>query len=206
MACVSGLFDSFDEAYDAMSALREAGIEAEHVSLITNNVVLQGDQQARICGAPQSVECLNDAAAQPSPHDSHTLDSLDALAIMSLPGIGEVAVIGWVTAFLVGVAGSTHNASEPASIVNTLQQHDISERMADTYSEALRRGSTLLLTRCDEAEVNKVEALLDEWGSVKIDERRDLYVAEGWIAFDRTMPPLTFEEIERDRRARGLDR
>lgn len=203
MACVSGLFDSFDEAYDAMSALREAGIEAEHVSLITNNVVLQGVQQARICGAPQSVECLNDAAAQPSPHDSHTLD---ALGIISLPGIGEVAVIGWVTASLVGVAGSARNASELTSIVNTLPQHDISERMADTYSEALRRGSTLLLTRCDEAEVNKVEALLDEWGSVKIGERRDLYVAEGWIAFDRTMPPLTFEEIERDRRARGLER
>jgi len=203
MACVSGLFDSFDEAYDAMSALREAGIEAEHVSLITNNVVLQANPQARICTPPPSDQCLNDAAAQLSPPDNH---ALEAVGIMSLPGIGEVAVIGWITASLVGVAGSTHNTSEPASIVDTLQQNDISERMADTHSEALRRGSTLLLTRCDEAEVVKVEALLDEWGSVKIDERRDLYVAEGWIAFDRTMPPLTFEEIERDRRARGLDR
>jgi hypothetical protein len=31
-------------------------------------------------------------------------------------------------------------------------------------------------------------------------------VAEGWITFDRTMPALTFEEIERDRRTRGLVR
>ncbi|KYB46250.1 hypothetical protein AB664_23285 [Brucella anthropi] len=104
------------------------------------------------------------------------------------------------------MAGSTQNAMQPASLVNTLQQNDVSERMAETYSEALRRGSTLLLIRCAKAEIAQVEALLDEWGSVKIDERRDAYVAEGWITFDRTMPALTFEEIERDRRTRGLVR
>ncbi|NKX17160.1 hypothetical protein HGG75_24340 [Ochrobactrum pseudogrignonense] len=70
-----------------------------------------------------------------------------------MPGIGEVAAIGWVTAALVGVAGSTQNAMQPASLVNTLQQNDVSERMAETYSEALRRGSTLLLIRCAKAEI-----------------------------------------------------
>lgn len=204
MACVSGLFDSFDEAYDAMTALRQGGISAEHLSLITNNMVLQANREAKLSTTRTSDASQSDAAAPVSPPpDSH---AFEALGIMTLPGIGEVAAIGWVTAALVGVAGSTQNAMQPASLVNTLQQNDVSERMAETYSEALRRGSTLLLIRCAKAEIAQVEALLDEWGSVKIDERRDAYVAEGWITFDRTMPALTFEEIERDRRTRGLVR
>ncbi|KAA9356169.1 MULTISPECIES: hypothetical protein [Ochrobactrum] len=204
MACVSGLFDSFDEAYDAMTALQEAGTDAAQVSLITNNMVLQAKREASIPTAPILDGCPDQAAAALSPPGESR--AFDALGILTLPGIGDVAAIGWVTASLVGVAGSTYNGSQPESLVNTLQQNDVSERMADTYSEALRRGSTLLLIRCAEPEVAKVEALLNEWGSVKIDQRRDIYVAEGWIAFDRTMPPLTLEEIERDRRTRGLGR
>jgi hypothetical protein len=165
---------------------------------------LQANREAKLSTTRTLDASQSDAAAPVSPPpDSH---AFEALGIMTLPGIGEVAAIGWVTAALVGVAGSTQNAMQPASLVNTLQQNDVSERMAETYSEALRRGSTLLLIRCAKAEIAQVEALLDEWGSVKIDERRDAYVAEGWITFDRTMPALTFEEIERDRRTRGLVR
>lgn len=198
MACVSGLFDSYDEAFDAMAALREAGIDRGDLSLVTNHTVFETSRQARLCATAQP-----SPTAQSAPVSPREDPVAEALGIMTLPGIGAVAVLGWVTASLVGVAGSARNGSGPASLVTTLQQSDIGERAAETYSEALRRGSTLLLIRCANEAVGKVEALLDEWGSVKIDQRRDLYVAEGWIAFDRSLPPLTQEEIERDRRIRG---
>jgi len=199
MACVSGLFDSYDEAFDAMAALREAGIDPGDLSLVTNHTVFETSRQARLCATtPQS-----SPTAQSEPVSPRENPVVEALGIMTLPGIGAVAVLGWVTASLVGVAGAARNGSQPVSLATTLQQSDIGEREAETYSEALRRGSTLLLIRCANDAVGKVEALLDEWGSVKIDQRRDLYVAEGWTAFDRSLPPLTLEEIERDRRIRG---
>ncbi|WP_152027260.1 hypothetical protein [Brucella pituitosa] len=173
MACVSGLFDTYDEAYDALVAIREAGAEPEQLSLITNNTTL--------------------------PDSRSSAESV----IASLPGIGEVAVIGWITAALAGTAGSPHT-SPPTSLAAALQGNELSERLAETYSEALRRGSTLLLVRCAETDVAKVEAMLDDWGTVKIDELRDRYIAEGWIAFDQTVQPLTLEDIERGRRVRGL--
>ncbi|MGW6780250.1 hypothetical protein ACWF50_19745 [Brucella pseudogrignonensis] len=200
MACVSGLFDSYDEAFDAMAALSEAGIDPADLSLVTNNTVFETSRQARLCATtPQP-----SPVAQSEPVSAQRENPVvEALGIMTLPGIGAVAVLGWVTASLVGVAGAARNGSQPVSLATTLLQSDIGEREAETYSEALRRGSTLLLVRCSNEAVRKVEALLDEWGSVKIDERRDLYVAEGWIAFDHTLPALTLEEIDRDRRIRG---
>ncbi|GAA5629144.1 hypothetical protein Brsp05_04443 [Brucella sp. NBRC 12953] len=200
MACVSGLFDSYDEAFDAMAALSEAGIDPADVGLVTNHTVFETCRQASLCATTPKPSPVAQGDPRSAPQESSVVE---ALGIMTLPGIGAVAALGWVTASLVGVAGSARSGSQPLSLATTLQQSDISERDAETYSEALRRGSTLLQVRCSNEAVGKVEALLDEWGSVKIDERRDLYVAEGWIAFDRTMPPLTLEEIERDRRIRG---
>jgi uncharacterized protein (TIGR02271 family) len=72
---------------------------------------------------------------------------------------------------------------------------------ADTYSEAVRRGSTVVaVDAATESEVAKVRSLLHQFGSVDVDSRAANWKSRGWSGFDPNSPLLSDDEqaFERD--------
>ena len=52
----------------------------------------------------------------------------------------------------------------------------------DTYAEGLRRGGTLLTAHVEDAQVDRAVDILEQHGSVDLDERETSWRSEGWTA------------------------
>jgi len=55
-----------------------------------------------------------------------------------------------------------------------------------TYAEGLRRGGYLVTVRVSEAQYERVVDILDDEGTVDLDQRESQWRAEGWTGYDRT--------------------
>lgn len=201
MVYINGLFDNHDEAADAVGALEEAGIPAENISVISNNS--DGRYATEVLKEDQSTVAGAQTGAGLGAVAGGGAGLLAGLGLLSIPGIGPVAAGGWLTATLVGLVGGAAAGGVAGGIVGTLVETGLSEDEAQAYSEAIRRGSTLVAVRCDETEQEKVEAILEDWGRVNIGQRRDAYLEEGWESFNASGTPYTADEIERERQRWG---
>jgi hypothetical protein len=80
-----------------------------------------------------------------------------------------------------------------------LTDYGVSEEDAHLYSEAVRRGSSLVTIRADDARAAKAEAILDANHPVNARERRDAYMASGWSKYDPVSKGYTADEIRQER-------
>ncbi|PWL16458.1 hypothetical protein DKP76_17515 [Falsochrobactrum shanghaiense] len=197
MIYITGLFDNHDEAVDAVRALEEAGVSAENISLISNNADGRYAEDALHEEGSAATGAKTGAGVGAVAGGGAGL--LTGLGLLSIPGVGPVVAGGWLTATLVGLIGGAAAGGVTGGLVGALVESGVPEAEAHAYSEAIRRGSTLVTVRCDETEREKVEAILEDWGRVNIAQRRDAYVEEGWENFNATGTPYTAAEIERER-------
>ncbi len=51
-----------------------------------------------------------------------------------------------------------------------------------TYAEGLRRGGTMVSVRASDPDVDRTIAILEQHGSVDLDERETQWRSEGWTA------------------------
>ncbi|MBC2887113.1 hypothetical protein H7Q97_17145 [Ochrobactrum sp. CM-21-5] len=201
MAYITGLFDNHDEAVDAVRALEEAGISAENISLISNNT--DGRYVGEVLKDGQGTITGVETGAGLGAVAGGGAGLLTGLGLLSIPGVGPVVAGGWLTATLVGLVGGATAGGVAGGIVGALVETGVPEEEAQAYSEAIRRGSTLVAIRCDETEREKIEAILEDWGRVNIGQRRDAYLEEGWEKFNASGAPYTADEIERERQRWG---
>ena len=98
-----------------------------------------------------------------------------------------------VGAVTVGAAGG---------LLGALADTGLSKEHAHVYSEAVRRGGTLLSARVEDRDVETARAILDRRGPIDPDIRRSEYKSAGWSEFDPTAAPYrpSAEELERIRR------
>ena len=84
-------------------------------------------------------------------------------------------------------------------MIGALTDYGVSEEDAHLYSEAVRRGSTLVTVRTDDARAAKAEAILDANRPVNTRERREAYTSAGWSKYDPSAKGFTAEEIRQER-------
>jgi hypothetical protein len=120
---------------------------------------------------------------------------LAALGVIAIPGIGPLVAAGVLATTLVGAAGG----GAVGGMLGALTDYGVSEEDAHLYSEAVRRGSTLVTVRADEGRVAKAESILDANRPVNTRERRDAYTASGWSKYDPASKPYTADEIRQER-------
>ncbi len=63
----------------------------------------------------------------------------------------------------------------------------------NTYAEAMKRGSIMVSATVDAAHAEKAEDILEEYGTVNLDERAEGWKKEGWTGYtgtDRTAAPI----------------
>jgi hypothetical protein len=68
-------------------------------------------------------------------------------------------------------------------LLGALTNAGISEEDAQVFVEGVRRGGTLVAARVPQAEVPRIEAMMNQ-SAVNLGERRELYCKSGWQCFD----------------------
>jgi hypothetical protein len=178
---VTGLFDHYDDARRAVSALESAGIPSDNVSIVANrgtdsdgtDAAEGASQGAGIGAAVGGVGGL-----------------LTGLGIMAIPGVGPVGAAGWLAATAAGAVAGAVVGGATGGIIGALTEEGVPERDAHVYAEGVRRGGALVTARVDDALVAQARAILADSKSVDVNRRRTEYEAAGWTRFDENADPM----------------
>lgn len=185
MKTVTGLFDTYDEAEDAVGELEAAGIPHSDISIVASNSKGWNDDgdDDRSNTAEDAVSGAGIGAVV-----GGAGGLLTGLGIMAIPGIGPVVAAGWLAATAAGAVAGAAVGGATGGIIGALTGSGISEQDAHVYAEGIRRGGTLVTARVDDALAAEAQDILAQNDPVDIVARRSEYEASGWAGFDPDAP------------------
>ncbi|TAJ35996.1 MAG: hypothetical protein EPO55_23640 [Reyranella sp.] len=188
MKTVSRAYDTHAHAREAVAALEAAGVPAKDISLVANTCV-----SAEL----DDVEKFPDAATGIGLGGAlgGGAGLLAGLGILTIPGLGPVVAAGWLASIAVGAAAG----AAAGGIVGALVDAGLSQEHADVYSEAVRRGCTLVSARVAGKDGARIQAILDRYTPIDPQARARDYRRDGWTSFDPRAPAYTPSEAELER-------
>jgi len=199
MRTITGLFDDYDDASNAVSRLEAIGIPHSDISIVASNSTDWYDG-----GDSRTTEdAATGAGIGAALGGAGGL--LTGLGLMAIPGVGPVVAAGWLAATAAGVVGGAVVGGAAGGIVGALTDSGVSERDAHVYAEGVRRGGALVTAKVENHLVAGAQEILGETNSVDLAERRRQYEAGGWTAFDANADVYDEDEIAADR-ARSTNR
>ncbi|GAA5544170.1 MULTISPECIES: general stress protein [Brucella] len=190
MKTVTGLFDNYEAAKDAVARLENAGFPSDDISIVSHH---RDDDSESNAGSGAGVGAGLGAAV------GGAGGLLTGLGFMAIPGVGPVVAAGWLAATLTGAVGGAVVGGVAGGLIGALTESGVSEEDAHLYAEGVRRGGSLVTARIADERVSEADAILAGANPVDINARGKLYVQEGWQRFDANADPYTEEEIERER-------
>jgi hypothetical protein len=191
---VSALYDTYDAARSAVSALESAGISHSDISIVANNsenwhrddrTTEAADGAGKGAGVGAAVGGLGGL--------------LTGLGMMAIPGVGPVVAAGWLVATAVGAATGAAVGAATGGLIGSLTDAGVPERDANLYAEGVRRGGALVTARVDDARASEAQAILQRQKSVDLNARARLYQGEGWSRFDPAAPAYTADQVAKER-------
>ena len=186
----SRVYDSYAQAEQAVKDLEMAGVQHSEISLVANRHVSE-----KYANVDESSPAATGASVGAVVGGGAGL--LAGVGLLAIPGLGPVVAAGWLASTALGlVAGSA-----AGGLVGALVGAGSSEDDAHVYSEAVRRGGTLLTVQSDQPR-EKIEAILNGYKPIDPNTRGDEYRKTGWTQFDPEAPAYHPDqaEIERMRR------
>ena len=204
MQTYTRLYDSYDDAQHVVQALEADGIPHSDISIVANNA---DDRYSATGDATASGAATDDTtAAGAGAGTGATVGTilgggaglLAGIGALAIPGVGPIVAAGWLIATLTGAGIGAAAGGLGGALVGA----GVSEEDANTYSEGVRRGGTLVTVRADESNASRVDAMLDGRTPVDISKRRAEYEAEGWTKHDPNAPPYTPEQVNAERSKR----
>lgn len=192
MQTFTRVYDTYEQAQRAVGDLEAAGVPSSEISVVASKYVSEqyADAEASATATGATVGAALGGGA----------GLLAGLGMLAIPGLGPVVAAGWLAATAVGaVAGSA-----AGGLIGALVDAGTPEHEAEVYSEAVRRGGTLLSVRTD-LPPERITAVLDKYQPIDAAARRSEYERAGWKGFDPDAPPYrpSEAEIERARRRHG---
>ncbi|MBB3020332.1 hypothetical protein FHR70_003413 [Microvirga lupini] len=79
--------------------------------------------------------------------------------------------------------------STPHNLAPLLEDDGVSRLDAYAYVEGVVRGGSVIIVRCDDAEVGQVVSILDQEGVLDLDEQQAVWRSEGWEGDQATAQP-----------------
>ncbi|MBV8915695.1 MAG: hypothetical protein JOZ05_21990 [Acetobacteraceae bacterium] len=193
---ITRLFDTYEQAAQAVAELERSGIPHSDISIVANNA------EGRLGDTTSGSTVTSGAADADRDHDTGTgagtgatigtvlgggAGLLAGLGMLAIPGVGPVVAAGWLIATAVG-AGVGAGAG---GLLGSLVGAGVDESEAHVYAEGVRRGGTLVTARVDESQRASVEDMLSRYSGVDAATRGSEYRAGGWERFDETAPAYT---------------
>ncbi|MER9405298.1 hypothetical protein NKI36_14745 [Mesorhizobium caraganae] len=192
MKTVTGLFDNYDDAAEAVGELEATGIPHSDISIVSNNSDGWYDgsrsEAAEDAGAGAGIGAVVGGAG----------GLLTGLGIMAIPGVGPVVAAGWLAATATGIVAGAVAGGAVGGLVGSLTESGVPEGDAHVYAEGVRRGGTLVSAKVDDDLVADAEQILGQSRSVDLAERRSSYEADGWTGFDADAGEYVPDEVNRE--------
>jgi hypothetical protein len=192
MRTVTGLFDDYSDAKNAVSALEARGVPAKDISIVSNNAAERHERESNAAEGAGTGASLGAAVGGVG-------GLLAGLGIMAIPGVGPVVAAGWLAATAAGAAAGAVAGGAAGGLIGALTESGVPEDHAHVYAEGVRRGGTLVTARVEEDLYDDAEDILHQAGWVDLEQRRAAYVDQGWSQFDETRDPYGPAEIEHER-------
>lgn len=188
MPTITGLFDTYEDARRAVSELEAAGVGSTDISIISHDEsVDNGSLAAEGAGTGAGIGALAGGAG----------GLLAGLGLVAIPGVGPVVAAGWLAATLTGAAAGAVAGGVAGGLIGALTDSGVPADEAEFYAEGIRRGSTIVVARVNEAQADVATAILRQSNAVDPQARRRVFEDEGWTRFDESAPPYTLEEKQR---------
>jgi len=180
---ITGLFDTYAQAKDAVARLENAGVPHDAISIVSRDkehAHLHGDRSGAAGEAVKGAEggAVVGAAG----------GLLAGLGVLAIPGIGPVVAAGWLVATAIGAAGGAAVGAAAGGLVGAFTKAGVPEHDAHVYAEGVRRGGTVVSARVDEPLATTARGILNGGDVIDVQARREAYVAEGWSRFDENAP------------------
>lgn len=162
MKTVAGLFDSYDDAADAVGELEATGIPHADISIVANNSSDWYDRD-RSDGSDHSD--VGEDAAQGAGLGAvvgGVGGLLTGLGVIAIPGVGPVVAAGWLAATAAGALGGAAVGGAAGGMVGALTDSGVPEDDAHLYAEGVRRGGTLVTAKVDDELAAAAERILHQ--------------------------------------------
>lgn len=185
MRTITGLYDSYDDAREAVRALEQAGVPSDDISIVTNKadrveVEGQGSYAEEGAGTGAGIGAVAGGAG----------GLLAGLGMMAIPGVGPVVAAGWLAATAVGAVAGAVAGGAVGGIVGAMVKEGVPEDEANVYAEGIRRGGSVVTAKVSEDRVVDAQAILNSLRPVDVGARRASYTQEGWTRFDEAAVPV----------------
>ena len=173
MGTVSRMYDNYGDAAAVVRDLEAADVPHRDISLVANEHA-HGRDAVEAEGAEPTSRTGTGAGVGAA--TGGVIGLLTGLGIMAIPGVGPLVAAGWLATMLAGAA----TGAAAGGVVGALTGAGVHRDEAEVYEEGIRRGSTLVSVRGNDADIPRIEAILDRRPSRNWRERRDEYAAGGW--------------------------
>ena len=188
MQTLTKVYDRHERARQVVSDLEREGIPSSSISLLANKSI--SEQHADVENTSEAGTGAGVGAVV-----GGTAGLLTGLGILAIPGLGPVVAAGWLATTALGaLAGGV-----TGGIVGALIDAGVPEEHAHIYSEAVRRGGTLVSVRAEESKAVIVQAILDRHSPMDPVRQGAEYRKTGWNQFDPDAPPYVPDGIEVER-------
>lgn len=168
---ITGLFDTYEHARQAVHLLDEAGIHRADISLVSRaDDELEADEVGEGATVGGEIGAGLGAAG----------GLLAGLGIVAIPGFGAVFAGGWLLATALGALAGAGVGAATGGFVGALTQAGIPEADAHVLAESVRRGGAIVSARVDVAHVVPATAILRHAEGFDLASRRESYEREGW--------------------------
>ena len=185
MQTITKVYDRHEQARQAVSELEAAGIASSDISLLANKHV--SAQYADVDDVSKAAAGAGIGAVV-----GGTAGLLAGIGLLAIPGLGPVVAAGWLASTALGaVAGGA-----TGGIVGALVEAGVPEEHAHVYSEAVRRGGTLLSVKTDDSRAEEVHSILDRYQPIDPARHGADYRKTGWKQFDPKAAPYKLNETE----------
>ena len=161
---ISRLYDTHNDAQQAVRRLESAGVPHSDISIVANNSDSWFNSDKKVDRDRDGVDDRAEGAGKGAGIGAGvggTAGLLAGLGLLAIPGLGPVVAAGWLAAAAVGAAAG----AATGGIVGALTEAGVSEEDAHSYAEGVRRGGTLVSARVADADCPASTRYRTSWQS-----------------------------------------
>lgn len=188
---IVGVFNSVQDAQEAVRDLEMEGISRSDISIVANKNAAGYETMDK---SDKASDVVADAGIGAAIGGVGGL-LLAAAGAVTVPVIGPILAAGPIAAALTG-AGI---GAAAGGLVGALTESGIPEDEARYYAEGVRRGDVLLTVKSDSGRADRVCDILDRHNAIDVDDRVSNWKNRGWSGYREDVQPLTAEELRRER-------
>ena len=167
MRTIAHTYSTYSEASSVVTALESAGIPHSDISIVS------GDQAAGSSGTGTTTGMTSGDPTQGAATGAGTGATLGTvlgggagllagIGSLAIPGIGPIVAAGWLVAALTGAGVG----AAAGGLVGSLTGAGVNEADAQTYSNDVSSGRTLVTARVDESQAAQVEQMMGKTAPV----------------------------------------